>query len=40
MVYIVAAFWKKKYEEMNLDVYHFCGKFHAVKMNQTVFKGG
>ena len=25
---------------MNLDVYHFSGKFHAVKMNQTVFRGG
>ena len=25
---------------MNLDVYQFSGKFHAVKMSQTVFRGG
>ena len=38
MVDTVTAFREKN--EMNLDVYHFSGKFHAVKMNQTVFRGG
>ena len=42
MVDTVTYFWKNTYEDMNLheDVYHFCGKFHAVEMNQTVFRGG
>ena len=25
---------------MHVDVYNFCGKFHAVKMNQIVLIGG
>ena len=30
----------KKYNEMNLwCLFHFCGKFHTVTMNKTVFKG-
>ena len=42
MVDTVTYFWKNTYEDMNLneDVYHFSGKFHAVEMNQTVFRGG
>ena len=44
MVDTVTYFWKNTYEDMNLhvhvDVYHFCVKFHAAKMNQIVLIGG